>query len=474
MRKKKTIATLAVASALALATTAFAGDVKTSFDMSDMNMEMPSQNVSLGKIDAGSLNDMSIDMSKIDSKSLDLGDAKLDAESLGDAKLDSKSLDVGDAKLDSKSLDLGDSNLDVGDAKLDSKSIDSKLDSKSLDLGDAKLDAQSLDSDGLEIDSKSLDAGDAKLDSKSLDAGDAKLDSKSLDGEETSLEATSLKSEGSSDSKKSGNWGFDSVNMDSLQAEMPTLDGFSTDVDVSSFMPKTENSKLEMPDLNEMRSEMSESMKSNAMTTLTDTFGTSFTNLDSDLFGAKNMPDVSFESLNVEYASMIDDFKSQGFGSKFEFGELPQSDSTKSIVSKLDSTVAGMNVSSDSDYASLKNGLAAQGYGRSYELTTPTTGKESRFKNASNAKDVFNANYSGLGSGVQEMSIPSNFNPSAQALYKTRTNRGNAYGEFRGTDAYKGYQAQASTKHSSLDAKSKMETEYKKNKPKADKYWRKG
>lgn len=84
-----------------------------------------------------------------------------------------------------------------------------------------------------------------------------------------------------------------------------------------------ETQALEKPSLDAARTEITESMKLNAESTLKDMMGSSFTGLDSDLFNTGLLPDISLESLNVEYAGMMEEFKNNGFGST-EGLEMPE------------------------------------------------------------------------------------------------------------------------------------------------------
>ena len=413
--KKRVRRTIVAAAVLCLAGGSVASAGSLSLDSSSMSMEMPSLGSS-GSLDAPSLG----------------SSGSLDAPSLGSSgkSLSGQLKDAGFGDFGDMSLDLEKKSLDVGSLSTGSSSGDLKT--EGLKAGD--LNAEDLDVGSL---------GSADADSKKA----------SIDG---------------SDSKTSdGAWKMGSVDMKDLEAEMPTLEGFKSDIDVSGFMPG-EKTELEMPSLDSLRGEMSESMKSNATSTLKETFGSSFTSLDSNLFGTSNMPEISFESLNVEYASLISEFQSEGYGSKFKLGELPKGGSADETMKGLEKKTSEMGVSSDSEYADMMKNFKKQGYGKQYSLTTPSTGKSI---SASSAKDVFNQNYGNKGSGVQTLSIPSSFNPSGTAMTKSRTNRGNAFGEFRNTAAYSGFLSKSSMKQTALNATAKMNAEFNANKSYGTQNW---
>lgn len=383
----------------------------------------------------------------------------------------------------------GGSLASAGSLSLDSSSMSMEMpslgSSGSLDapsLGSSgSLDAPSLGSTGKSMSGQLKDAGFGDFDDMSLDvdkkslgtgSSGGGLNSEDLDvGSLGSGSETKSASIGGSDSKDSGSaWKMGNVDMKDLEAEMPTLDGFKSDIDVSGFMPGSKT-ELTMPSLDSLRGEMSESMKTSAASTLKETFGSSFSGLDSNLFGTSNMPEISFESLNVEYASLISDFKSAGYGSKFELGELPKAASAEETMKGLKEKTAAVGVSSDAEYSDMMKNFKKQGYGKEYTLTTPSTGKTI---NASSAKDAFNQSYGNLGSGVSKLNIPSSFNASATAMRKSAANRSAAFGEFKGSDAYSGFLSKSSMKQTSLDAKSKMNSEFNKNKSYGTQHWKGG
>ena len=66
---------------------------------------------------------------------------------------------------------------------------------------------------------------------------------------------------------------------------------------------------LEMPSIDSLRTELTESMKANAESTLKGMLGNSFTGLDSNLFGSASLPEINREMLNVDYANMRQAFE---------------------------------------------------------------------------------------------------------------------------------------------------------------------
>ena len=66
---------------------------------------------------------------------------------------------------------------------------------------------------------------------------------------------------------------------------------------------------LEMPSIDSLRNELTESMKINAESTLKGMLGSSFIGLDSNLFGSSSLPEINREMLNVDYANMRQDFE---------------------------------------------------------------------------------------------------------------------------------------------------------------------
>ena len=187
-----------------------------------------------------------------------------------------------------------------------------------------------------------------------------------------------------------------------LSAEMPTLDGFNMDVNFDSlFSSSEEKTSLSMPTLD--RFELTDSVKLNANSTLQSLLGDSFDGLDSNLFGNSSMPNVNFESLNVEYASLLSDFESKGISN-------------------------GLSLQKPDSFGSLS---------------------------ATNVTDTFNNAFKGkdLKSGVSSIDIPSSFDAAAQAMSASSASRNNSYSAWKESDAYNEYNKTISLKTGSDEAK---------------------
>lgn len=83
-----------------------------------------------------------------------------------------------------------------------------------------------------------------------------------------------------------------------------------------------EPEELKAPDLESLQLEITQSMKDNASETLKSRTGLNFTDLDTSLFSADKLPDISFESLNVEYAGLLTDLEAQGFGTETQITQF--------------------------------------------------------------------------------------------------------------------------------------------------------
>lgn len=100
---------------------------------------------------------------------------------------------------------------------------------------------------------------------------------------------------------------------------------------------------LETESLDSMRSEMTESMKKNASSTLKELMGDSFSGLDSSLFQISDMPEINLESLNVQYADMRKAFEDasgsltgESLSGSLDMGSLSLSTGENFDISSLD------------------------------------------------------------------------------------------------------------------------------------------
>lgn len=108
--------------------------------------------------------------------------------------------------------------------------------------------------------------------------------------------------------------------------EKSDLDKFNDAYDQSREVMKSNLPTLETQSIDDLRTELTESMKANASTTLKDMMGGSFTSLGDSLFDIKGLPSMdtaATESLNVHFADMKTAFDtaSVGVSDKLESAE---------------------------------------------------------------------------------------------------------------------------------------------------------
>lgn len=108
--------------------------------------------------------------------------------------------------------------------------------------------------------------------------------------------------------------------------EKSDLDKFNDAYDQSREVMKSNLPTLETQSIDDLRTELTESMKANASTTLKDMMGGSFTSLGTSLYDIKGLPSMdtdATESLNVHFADMKTAFDtaSGGVSDKLESAE---------------------------------------------------------------------------------------------------------------------------------------------------------
>lgn len=108
--------------------------------------------------------------------------------------------------------------------------------------------------------------------------------------------------------------------------EKSDLDKFNDAYDQSREVMKSNLPTLETQSIDDLRTELTESMKANASTTLKDMMGGSFTSLGNSLYDIKGLPSMdtdATESLNVHFADMKTAFDtaSGGVSDKLESAE---------------------------------------------------------------------------------------------------------------------------------------------------------
>ena len=108
--------------------------------------------------------------------------------------------------------------------------------------------------------------------------------------------------------------------------EKSDLDKFNDAYDQSREVMKSNLLTLETQSIDDLRTELTESMKANASTTLKDMMGGSFTSLGTSLYDIKGLPSMdtdATESLNVHFADMKTAFDtaSGGVSDKLESAE---------------------------------------------------------------------------------------------------------------------------------------------------------
>lgn len=119
--------------------------------------------------------------------------------------------------------------------------------------------------------------------------------------------------------------------------EKSDLDKFNDAYDQSREVMKSNLPTLETQSIDDLRTELTESMKANASTTLKDMMGGSFTSLGTSLYDIKGLPSMdtdATESLNVHFADMKTAFDtaSGGVSDKLESAETETEESSIGTV----------------------------------------------------------------------------------------------------------------------------------------------
>lgn len=102
-----------------------------------------------------------------------------------------------------------------------------------------------------------------------------------------------------------------------IQTEKSDLQKYQDAFDQSRTIMKDGLPTLETESMDNLRSQLTDSVKANAASTLEELMGDSFTGLDTNLFNISGMPSsesFSTESLNVHYAEMLKEFEKASSG----------------------------------------------------------------------------------------------------------------------------------------------------------------
>lgn len=180
--------------------------------------------------------------------------------------------------------------------------------------------------------------------------------------------------------------------------EKSDLDKFNDAYDQSREVMKSNLPTLETQSIDDLRTELTESMKANASTTLKDMMGGSFTSLGTSLYDIKGLPSMdtdATESLNVHFADMKTAFDtaSGGVSDKLESAETETEGSSIGTVddelSKWRKTSAYKSISSKislSDvFGSLSNQLPDQDKGTGADVYNSNVASQNQW--AASAKN---------------------------------------------------------------------------------------
>ena len=180
--------------------------------------------------------------------------------------------------------------------------------------------------------------------------------------------------------------------------EKSDLDKFNDAYDQSREVMKSNLPTLETQSIDDLRTELTESMKANASTTLKDMMGGSFTSLGTSLYDIKGLPSMdtdATESLNVHFADMKTAFDtaSGGVSDKLESAETETEGSSIGTVddelSKWRKSSAYKSISSKislSDvFGSLSNQLPDQDKGTGADVYNSNVASQNQW--AASAKN---------------------------------------------------------------------------------------
>ena len=180
--------------------------------------------------------------------------------------------------------------------------------------------------------------------------------------------------------------------------EKSDLDKFNDAYDQSREVMKSNLPTLETQSIDDLRTELTESMKANASTTLKDMMGSSFTSLGTSLYDIKGLPSMdtdATESLNVHFADMKTAFDtaSGGVSDKLESAETETEGSSIGTVddelSKWRKSSAYKSISSKislSDvFGSLSNQLPDQDKGTGADVYNSNVASQNQW--AASAKN---------------------------------------------------------------------------------------
>lgn len=171
------------------------------------------------------------------------------------------------------------------------------------------------------MDMGSFDMGDMSM--PSMDTSSFNMDTSDFGSSMSDME---IPKEFSSDFAKGAQTDMSSLSSSFGDMSLDTSGKMDMDMKIDSSslssqlkdvqMPETPN--LEMPNLDSMTTEMAESMKQNASSTLRSYMGTNFTDLGSSLYSMEKMPEVNMETLNVKYAGLLDGLEKEGYGTDYK------------------------------------------------------------------------------------------------------------------------------------------------------------
>ena len=180
--------------------------------------------------------------------------------------------------------------------------------------------------------------------------------------------------------------------------EKSDLDKFNDAYDQSREVMKSNLPTLETESIDDLRTELTESMKANASTTLKDMMGSSFTSLGDSLYDIKGLPSMdtdATESLNVHFADMKTAFDSASNEVSDSLGSVETETEGSSIgtvsdeLSKWRESAAYKSISSKislSDvFGSLSNQLPDQDKGTEDTVYNSNVASQSQW--AANAKN---------------------------------------------------------------------------------------
>lgn len=232
--------------------------------------------------------------------------------------------------------------------------------------------------------------GDVSVDSDMTASGNMDADLGSFTGEMSDfgndISGSTLDTSGSTemgDFSLQGN--SQDRNMENLQTEAKSdIEKYQDAFDQSRNIMQNGLPTIETESMYSLRTQLTDSMKTNASVTLKELMGDSFSGLDSSLFNISSMPsseDFSMESLNVRYAEMVESFKtssveitgslnactSEKNGSSIadvntELENWRNSDSYKAISEKI--SLADVFGSLDKQLPSKKNNTGAKTYSK--------------------------------------------------------------------------------------------------------------